>query len=402
MNERAGLRSILRSAGAVLIATLLWLPALHLCFRRPLSRYRAPDRLAPVTAQLAAAHLHIWTDPALRERELAGMRERNPEWDFMSRTYFVLALANMALREPAFAARACEISDLIIADTVAYEQEKGFAHYLLNYGQAGGWVVRPPRSLFVDGEITLMMAARRFIAEKEDYRPRMAERVDRMVTQMRASPVLCGESYPDECWLFCNTLALAAIRMTDALDGGDHGAFLAEWVRTARARLTEPRTGLLISTFRVNGAPAECGAGPEGSSIWMAAHLLQIVDAEFASDQYRRAHRELARSFLGFGYSREWPRGLEGLPDVDSGPVIPWFEASASASGLAILAAAAFDDTAYLRRLLTSLEAAGFPVKENGRLRYAASNPVGDAVLLYALTQGPLWTEVRRRGGTPP
>ena len=33
---------------------------------------------------------------------MAKMQKRNPEWDFMSRTYFVLALANMALRDPGF------------------------------------------------------------------------------------------------------------------------------------------------------------------------------------------------------------------------------------------------------------------------------------------------------------
>lgn len=83
--------------------------------------------------------------------------------------------------------------------------------------------------------------------------------------------------------------------------------------------------------------------------------------------------------------------------DIDSGPVIPGFGASASASGLAILAAAAFDDAKYLSVLLTSLEFGGFPTKRAGRLRYQASNPVGDAVLLYAMTEGPLWNLVRQR-----
>ncbi|MHB9139872.1 MAG: hypothetical protein ACYC4Q_10775 [Victivallaceae bacterium] len=76
---------------------------------------------------------------------------------------------------------------------------------------------------------------------------------------------------------------------------------------------------------------------------------------------------------------------------MDSGPVIPVFGASLSASGLAILAAAAFDDDQYLQELLTSLEFAGFPDKSNGKLSYQTSNQVGDAVLLYAMMEGPLW-----------
>jgi hypothetical protein len=218
-----------------------------------------------------------------------------------------------------------------------------------------------------------------------------------MVPRMQKSPVLCAESYPDECWLFCNTVALAAVRMGDVLDGSDHSAFLDAWVRTAKERLLESTTGILISAFGVDGSPAPAAFGPEGSSIWMAAHMLEVVDPAFAKDQYERARAELAGSFLGFGYSREWPRGLEGFVDIDSGPIVPGLGASASASGLAVLAAAAFDDVAYFGKLMVSLECGGFPTKTKGRLRYQASNPVGDAVLLYAMTEGPLWDAVKRR-----
>ena len=81
--------------------------------------------------------------------------------------------------------------------------------------------------------------------------------------------------------------------------------------------------------------------------------------------------------------------------DIDSGPIVPIFGASASASGLAFLGAAGFHDVEYLTQLMTSLNFAGFPVKRGDALHYQASNPVGDAVLLYALVQGPLWEKSR-------
>jgi hypothetical protein len=130
----------------------------------------------------------------------------------------------------------------------------------------------------------------------------------------------------------------------------------------------------------------------------MASHMLQVVDPAFARDQYQRARaRNSGRIWFGFGYSREWPAGVEAAMDIDSGPVVPLWEASASASGLAILAACAFEDHAYARALFTSLELAGFPQEQEGRLRYRAGNPVGDAVLLYAMVEGPLWAAVQRR-----
>ncbi|XXY48024.1 hypothetical protein WME91_49300 [Sorangium sp. So ce269] len=75
--------------------------------------------------------------------------------------------------------------------------------------------------------------------------------------------------------------------------------------------------------------------------------------------------------------------------------------ASAGSSGLALLGAAAFGDAPYLGALLTSLDFAAFPVREGDRLRYAASNQVGDAALLYALSFGPLWERIAAAGGAP-
>jgi hypothetical protein len=255
-----------------------------------------------------------------------------------------------------------------------------------------------------DGEIALIAGARRLVEEKESFRPLLAERCGAMLAYMQRSPVLCGESYPDECWMFCNTVALAAMRMQDVLDGSDHSAFFRQWVETARRRLVDARTGMLFSSFSVDGRPFD---GPEGSSVWMAAHCLQVVDPAFAEDQYRRARTELGRTTLGFGYAREWPAGSRGPADVDSGPIIPLLDISAGSSGLAFVGAAAFGDRRFLADLLTSLQFGGFPVEKKGRLRYCASNQVGDAVLLYAMVLGPLWQELEARqsrraaGGRP-
>ena len=155
----------------------------------------------------------------------------------------------------------------------------------------------------------------------------------------------------------------------------------------------DAKTGILLSSYRHNGSPKD---GPEGSSIWLAAHCLQLVDPDLARDQYRRARAELGRTVLGFGYAREWPEGWVGPAGIDSGPIVPLLGASAGSSGLALLGAAAFDDRGYFDALCATLELAGFPATDDdGGVRYAASNQVGDAVMLYAMVQGPLWARAR-------
>ncbi len=269
-------------------------------------------------------------------------------------------------------------------------------HFLMPYARRGSFLVAPARSQFLDGEIALMLGLRRMVAEKAAYRAPLEQRVRLMAERMKQSPVLSAESYPNECWTFCNTIALAAMRVADHLDGSDHSAFLQRWVATAKAKLVDPKTGLLVSSYTVDGKSLD---GPEGSSIWMSAHALQIIDVEFARDQYRRARVELGKEFVGFGYASEWPASWRNGADVDSGPVIPVLDASAGSSGLAFIGAAAFDDQRYFRSLSRALLLGGFPVQSQDTLRFAAGNQVGDAVLLYSTLLGPAWDRIN--AGSP-
>ncbi len=148
---------------------------------------------------------------------------------------------------------------------------------------------------------------------------------------------------------------------------------------------------MLNSSF--NLAATSFSDGPEGSTIWLAAHCLQIVDPELAQDQYARARRHLKAEFLGFAYAYEWPDGA-GHDDVDSGPIIPLLNFSAGSTGLAFLGASSFGDCEFLAKLYRSLELGAFPVKDAAGIRYCASNAVGDAVLLYSMTQGPAWQKI--------
>ncbi len=389
----------LRQAGialaALTIATAIWIPCVRFLFRPNVDEHFRPTGVPPQADALAARHLRLWTDPAARDREIRQMRGSNAEWDFMGRTYFVLALANLCLREPSRQAEYLPVIDTILDETLRLERERGMYFFLMSYARSADYRVKPVRSLFVDGEIALMLAARRLIAEKPEYQPLLAGRVEAMIHAMRQSPVLLAESYPDECWMFDHVMALDAIRAADALDGTGHDEFIRQWIETAKRKLVDEKTGLLCANFYLEG---NAGDGPEGSTLWHVAHGLQLLDPAFAADQYARAKRHLARRVCGFAYSREWPASWEERrADVDSGPIIPGLQISAGASGLAFVGASAFGDREFQKQLLATLYMSAFPVRRRGELRFCASNQVGDAVLLYAMTLGPLWREIERR-----
>lgn len=376
----------------LLIATAIWLPCVHL-FYTPAAREFRTDGISSTAHALAARHLQLWTEPESRNRELAKMRRSNAEWDFMGRSFLVWSLANMTLRDPASASENLKVMDQIIDETIRLERQEGIFIFLMPYAKARRFNVQPARSLFIDSEIAMMVAARRLVQEKAGYKPLLDERIQKIVSCMEASPMLSGESYPDEYWVFDNVAALAALRMADRLDGTDHSAFCRRWIEFARKHFVDSQTGLLIPRFNIQGQPLD---PPRSSSMWFVVHCLQVVDPAFARDQYERSRREFSRVVCGFGYSTEYPIAVQGQADIDSGVVIPGLKVSAGGSGLAFIGAAAFGDREYLEALARTLDFAAFPSRRNDGLKYCASNQVGDAVLLYAAVLGPLWGKVNQ------
>ena len=384
-------KRILTGLAALLFAGCLWIPCLHFFFHISASDFRSSGGLSPQAKELAARHLQLWTEPALREQELRKMRASNAEWDFMGRSFLVWSLANMGLREPASKATYLATMDQIIDETMRLEKQEGMYFFLMSYAKASHYVAQPPHSLFLDGEIAMMLASRRMLEEKAEYKPLLTERVNALVERLQQSPRMVLESYPDECWMFDHIVALATMRMTDTLDGTDHSALIRDWLAMAKQKLVHKDSRLLLSSFTTELAPLD---GPEGSTLWMVTHCLQVLDEDFARDQYERARRELGRTTLGFSYAREWPSSWTGPADIDSGPIIPVFNISAGSSGMAFIGASAFADDKFLSSLAATLDFAAFPSRKNGRLKYCGSNQVGDAALLYAATLGPVWQKV--------
>jgi hypothetical protein len=366
-----------RLVSSLLIATLIWLPCIHFLYAR------TPDARPLLKRQLA-----LVDDPALGAREREPARRANPEWDLMGQTFVAWALANWALREPAHTDEALRAIDRTIEAILEMERTQGFRAYLLPYAHGP---YQRERSLFVDSEILLTMALRRLVRPSDTRWLEESRRRGQQIAEgFRQSPLL--ESYPDEGWTFDHAVALAGLHALDKLEGTNRYADeIASVLQRLRA-MRDPASGLLISSFRINGGVLD---GPEGSTLWMTLHCLSLVDPDFAKQQYQIARAELGAVFLGFAWAREWPKSARGERDIDSGPVVPLLDVSAGSSGLAFVAASTFGDRNYLEQLTATLDFAAFPVDDARGRKYAAANQVGDAVLLYALELGPAWEKLR-------
>ena len=369
---------------ALLVGACAWLPSIHLFYGSH------GDEKTALLARQRAILVERGAEAATHER----LRRMNPEWDLMRRTFLTLALLNDALTEPTRREADLRLVDGALDELLTDDRAGGPYVFLLPYARDRRFVFED-RSLFVDGEIALLLAARQLVGPRPELDVELATRVTTIERLMGASPSKSGESYPDEAWTFCNTTALAALRLADAHSGTRHDELAAAWLVFAKSHLVDPANGLLVSSYTYEGRVLD---GPEGSSIFMVAHNLLLWDEDFAKEQFVRAKRELAFDVLGFSLAHEWPRAGSPRADVDSGPIVPFLDASAGASGMAVLGAAAFHDDVLEEGLWRSLYFAGFPERKEGTLRFRASNELGDAVLTYARAFGPLWELAKAQG----
>ncbi|WP_299530832.1 hypothetical protein [uncultured Streptomyces sp.] len=232
------------------------------------------------------------------------------------------------------------------------------------------------------GVLMLQPPGKRDAAEVRRFRADSAA----LAAAFDASPTPYLAAYPGQAWPVDSTVAVASLRLHDALFPAAYGETVGRWLGAVRQRL-DPATGLLPHRADVvTGAPAEVARGTSQSMI---QRFLVDVDPEFAAEQYLRFRDRYVVRTLGLGPTvREYPAGTDGPADVDSGP-LP-FGVSFSATVVTLGAAQAHGDASLAGALAQYVEVAGVPVGTPWSKRYAFGLvPVGDAFLAWSKTARP-------------
>jgi hypothetical protein len=183
-------------------------------------------------------------------------------------------------------------------------------------------------------------------------------------------------------WISDNFPAHSALRRYDELFHQNLSGVRLALVESIKSSYLDKTTGL-PATY-VDADKRQVIQGPRGISTMYGLHFLKDVDANFAQQQYASAARHFIRSIFGMAAVREFPVGMSGTPDIDSGPVMLGF--GLSASGFAIAAAAIQGDHETAWQLLQASAIAGLPIWHNGELQYTIMPPVGQAIILFGKT----------------
>ena len=199
-------------------------------------------------------------------------------------------------------------------------------------------------------------------------------------TRIAASPSRLIETYPGETYPVDVAAAVAAIGVHDQLTHDPTGkAFVHTWTRYLSEHYVDQSSGYLAQ----NVSGGEVGT-PRGSGTSLAAYFLGFVDEATSRRLYNALRRNSARTALGFATIREFPVGVSGTGDIDSGPVL--FGASVSATGFTLSSAKRFRDRTLFTHLYNTASLFGVAFPSGHGTGHAIGGPLGDAILLAMCT----------------
>lgn len=248
-------------------------------------------------------------------------------------------------------------------------------------------------AVFVHGHFLNLALRYREVSVDARYDVLIHRVAEALAKEYAATDEAVLRSYRDMWWLTDNFPAASALSRYDRIFHRDTSAVRAKFLRSLKTWCLDKDTGMYCTYVNPTGRLQI--QGPRGISVMYGLHFLKDFDPVFAEQQYALAKQYLVENMLGFGVVREFPKGVSGRGDIDSGPVI--FGAGPSASGFAIAAAAINGDTELAWQLLKASAMVGMPLYRDGELQYATMPAVGQAVILFGKTE--LWqADPRPRG----
>lgn len=365
-------KNLLKPICSILLLTLILFQLYHLSAADYLPDQTGPD----LPAQLNSIRQHLDSGSAY------STQTWYPEGAFFSYALYGYTLINQALLNPddadLTAKNTAEVQSIL--DTLAtIEIRSQFPRdQAVEYG------------VFYQGWVNRLLGGYLRLNPGDTARADLFHWKSAMLAEaFSKSPTSLLESYPGGCWPVDNIVALNSLLLHDDLYGTNYGQVVSRWLEITRGNL-DPRTGL-IPHF-VDASTGQILQGSRGSSMVVALVFLPEIDPEFASEQYQTFRAEYTHTIFDFVFVREYPRGVNGRMDVDSGILVGGL--SPVASGVFIASARTHGDEEVFQRILQLSEVLGVPITWDGSKGYLlGALPVGEEWLAWGKSVVPWRTK---------
>ena len=365
--------------GLVFVLVTFWLPAWW-CGRGANVWFEGE-------AQQQAAMLETiehWVDMELSQDEFGtGSELFNGEWLFGTYMMAAMGAGQMAIEHPDRRKQCLVVMEKAL-DKLFAEQTRAFDRS--QWGADAIETLDEPAEHHAAylGYANLALSLHRLLEPETHY----AELNDRITAALAArldsSPLLLLETYPNETYPVDNCAVIGSIGMYDLATGADHNELLVRFEQKLRSDYVDSASGLMIQS--VNSATGAAVDQPRGSGTTLGLYFLSFSHPKLSADLWRAMATKQKGQVLRFGMMREYPPGVMGWGDVDSGPVILGY--GVSPTGFALAGARMFEDENTFRSLFATTVLFGAPGNVGDRHGYVGG-PIGDTILFAMLTAQP-------------
>ena len=252
-------------------------------------------------------------------------------------------------------------------------------HLVLPYGAFyTGW-----SSYLIGKKLSLEKAAERNVEEVLYFQQQCALIAEAFTNYTSPYP----ESYYQAAWPADAMVCAASLRLHDELFNPKYSNIVYTWI--GKVKKTLDTKGLIPhSTHPVTGQPREPA---RGSSQSLMLIFLHEIDPAFGKQQFDIYKKNFPDKRLGLPGIREYPIGVMGTGDVDSGPVI--FQMGASASIVGMRTLATYQETSAAYAIHCGIEAFGFATGSEDERKYILGVlPMADVFITWAQTSIPVHT----------
>jgi hypothetical protein len=261
--------------------------------------------------------------------------------------------------------------------------------------------LRPRYGIFYAGWSAVLHAGTLALAPENARDPKQTDalraRCDEIAAAFSASQTPYLQAYENEAWTCDSAVAIFALYACDHILAPQYGPVIDRWVAAARER-KDAATGLL--GHRVGVTDGALLDGPRATSMCIAIRFLAEAAPEFAAELYTKFRAQMMTTCMGIPGVREYPKGVSGSGDVDSGPLV--FGISTSASAVTIGAARIMGDAEAVAHMVPAAEALAMPFTWNGEKRYIGGLlPVADAFIAWSKTARPWFAKPSARTYAP-
>ena len=200
----------------------------------------------------------------------------------------------------------------------------------------------------------------------------------RNAMQKSESPYL--ESYIDSAWPADMTLCVASLAIHDKIFEPKYQDDIRNWIQKVKTTL-DKETGLIPHIVDVNTVKSIGTA--RGCSQSLILCFLFEIDKGFAKEQFEIYKNLFVDYRVGLPGIREYPKGIFGLGDIDSGPVIFGIGGAASIVGQRVMGL--YGEWELYEGLRNSIEGFGIPYTFGGQKKYLFGVlPMADAFIAWA------------------